>query len=191
MILIVSMAHCLSYSQQSDLDIFNTKREKIDKDALKVLGAYSAANVIYGSIAASRAANDDKYFHQMNAIWNGVTLGIAGIGYLSKKKQTNRSYIASARKQHSTEKLFLLNAGLDLAYFAAGAYMQERSKTSTKNAARLKGYGRSVMLQGAVLLVFDAALYGVHQHHGKKLGAIGSRLQLAATANGIGLQVSL
>ncbi len=180
-----------AYCQQTDLGTFNDQRNKIDKTAFKVLGAYSAANVVYGSIASSQASGSNKYFHQMNAIWNGVTLGITAIGYFTKKQEGNLSYSASLQKQHSTEKLFLFNAGLDLAYIAAGAYLYEKSKTSTKKPERLKGYGQSVMLQGGVLLVFDAVVYAIHNRHGKKLTGMADGLQLSATGNGIGITLGL
>jgi len=179
------------FSQQMELNQFNDKRRHIDKTALKVLGAYSAANIIYGTIAASQTSGSNQYFHQMNAVWNGITLGIAAIGHFTKKKETGLSFSQSQKKQHSTEKLFLFNAGLDLAYIAGGAYIYEKSKTTVKNPERLKGYGRSVMLQGAVLLLFDGVVYAIHNRHGQKLQSLAGRLQLAATGSGIGISVKL
>ncbi len=185
------LLHASGFCQQIDLPAFNSKRNSIDKAAFKVLGAYSAANVIYGSIASSQTNGSDKYFHQMNAIWNGVTLGITAIGYFTKKDEGNLGYSASLKKQHATEKLFLFNTGLDLAYIAGGAYIYEKSKTNANKPERLKGYGQSVMLQGGVLLVFDAVVYAIHNRHGKKLTGLADRLQLSATGNGIGISVGL
>lgn len=192
---IVFVLMCLlsfvGFGQQTELQTFNAQRNKIDKNAFKILGAYSAANVIYGSVASSQTTGRNKYFHQMNAIWNGVTLGIATIGYLTKRPEGDLSYSASLKKQHSTEKLFLFNAGLDLAYIAGGAYIYETGKTSTRKPERLKGYGQSVMLQGGILLVFDAVVYAIHNRHGQKLNSLTERLQLSATGNGIGVTVGL
>lgn len=182
-------ANC--FSQHIELNDFNNERRRIDKTAFKVIGTYSAANIIYGSIAASQAQGSNKYFHQMNAIWNGITLGITAIGHFTKKNETGLSFSQSLKKQHSTEKLFLLNAGLDLAYIAGGAYINEKSKTTLNNRERLKGYGRSIMLQGAVLLLFDGVVYAIHNRHGKKLHSLADRLQLAATRSGIGISVRL
>ena len=192
LIFILALAvHGPSYSQQQQLNAFNNERNRIDKNAFKILGAYSAANVIYGSIASSQTTGSNKYFHEMNAIWNGITLGISAIGYLAKKKEGDLSYSSSLKKQHATEKLFLFNAGLDLAYIAGGAYLNEKSKTGTGNPAKLKGYGQSVMLQGAVLLLFDGILYTIHNRHGKKLYGLADRMQLSATGNGLGITVGL
>ncbi len=179
------------FAQQNVLNNFNKEREKISKTGLTVLSSYAAANIIYGTIAASKAGGSNKYFHQMNAIWNGVTLGIVGVGFLAAKKEGVLSYTESLKKQQNIEKLFLFNAGLDLAYIAGGAYMKERAKTTNKNPLRLKGYGESVMLQGSVLLLFDGIMYAIHNKHGKALYKMGDNLKLAATENGVGVVVKL
>ena len=175
--------------QQSNLDQFNIERQKISKTGLKVLTAYSLANVLYGSIASSQSGSgSDKYFHKMNAIFNGITLGFVGIGFIMAKKEGN-SYGSSLTQQANIEKLFLFNAGLDIAYFAGGAYMKERSKTSTTNASRQLGYGESIMLQGVVLFLFDGIMYSIHHHHGKNLIKMAENIRLTA-ANGIGVAVN-
>ena len=178
-------------AQQTELTAFNKERERISRTGIKVLAGYSAANIIYGSIAAGQGTGSNKYFHEMNAIWNGITLGITGIGFLTAKKEGTLSYSESVKKQQNIEKLFLFNAGLDLAYIAGGAYLKERAKTTTKNPLRLKGYGEAVMLQGGVLLLFDGIMYVIHNRHGKALGKMGEKVQLTSTGNGIGLLVKL
>ena len=178
-------------AQQTDLNSFNEKRQRIDKTGLKILAGYSAANIIYGSIAASQSSGSNKYFHQMNAIWNGVTLGILSVGYLTSKKDGNLSLAQTIKKQHGVEKLFLFNAGLDLAYIAGGAYMYEKSKNSYKKPERLKGYGQSVMLQGTVLLAFDVVMYAIYNKQGKKLDGLLEKIQIGATENGIGFSYGL
>ena len=180
-----------AFSQQTNLNAYNKERERITKTGIKVLAGYSAANIIYGSIAAGQATGSNKYFHEMNAIWNSITLGITGIGLLAAKKEGTLSYGESLKKQQHLEKLFLFNAGLDVAYIVGGAYLKERAKTTTKNPLRLKGYGESVMLQGGVLLLFDGVMYAIHNRHGKALAKMGEKVQLGATGNGIGLLVKL
>lgn len=179
------------FAQQSLLNSYNKEREKISKNGLKVLATYSVANIVYGSIAASQTSGSNKYFHEMNAIWNGITLGITGIGFLTAKKETELTYSASLQKQSQVEKLFLFNTGLDVAYVVGGAYLKERAKTTSKNPAKLKGYGESVMLQGGVLLLFDGIMYALHNRHGRLLNKMGENLKLASTGNGIGLIVKL
>ena len=180
-----------AFAQQTNFNTFNKEREKITKTGIKVLAGYSVANIIYGSIAAGQATGSNKYFHEMNAIWNGITLGITSIGFLTAKKEGTLSYGESLKKQQRIEKLFLFNAGLDVAYIAGGAYLKERAKTTIKNPLRLKGYGESIMLQGGVLLLFDGLMYAIHNSHGKALAKMGEKVQLGATANGIGFIVKL
>lgn len=179
------------FCQQADLNQINIERQSIDKTGFKVLTAYGLANILYGSIASHSATGSDKYFHKMNAIWNGVTLGIVGVTFLTAKKEGVLSYSNSLLKQNNTEKLFLFNAGLDIAYIAGGAYMKERSKTSTGNSDRLLGYGQSIMLQGSALLLFDGIMYSIHNHHGRKLNKLAGNVQLASTDNGIAVILKL
>ncbi len=178
-------------AQQSLLNSFNHKREKINKNGIKALAVYSVSNIIYGSFAASKAEGSNKYFHEMNSIWNGITLAITGIGFLTAKKQVGLTYSTSLKKQINIEKIFLFNAGLDVAYVASGAYLKEMSKTANKNPARLEGYGQSVMLQGSVLLLFDGIMYLLQNKHGKLLDKMGENIKLTGTGNGIGLVVKL
>jgi hypothetical protein len=181
----------LAFSQQQELDKFNQQRERISNTGVNILGSYAVINVVTGVIASGSTTGSTKYFHQMNAIWNGVTLGIVAIGKLTSRKQSSLNFLSSTQQQHNAEKLFLFNAGLDLAYIAGGAYLNEKSKNTSSKPERLKGYGQSVMLQGAVLLVFDGIMYAIHNRHGKQLNKLAGRMQLVFTGNSLGLQVRL
>jgi len=190
-LLSIQIFSSMLFAQQLQLINFNKEREHITKTGIKILATYSAANIIYGSIAASQSTGSNKYFHEMNAIWNGITLGITGIGFLTAKKEGQLSYNASLKKQANIEKLFLFNAGLDVAYIAGGAYLKERAKTTIKNPLRLKGYGESILLQGSVLLLFDGIMYTIHNRHGTLINKMGENIKLASTSNGIGFIVKL
>ncbi len=187
----ISILSQQAFCQQATIDNVNLKKQKINKSGFLILGSWSAANVIYGSIATSQTQGSNKYFHQMNAIWNGITLAFVAAGYLGAKKENGLSYDQSLKKQATIEKIFLFNSGLDVAYIAGGFYLKERSKTTTKNPDRLKGYGESVVLQGGALLLFDAIMYSIHNRHGKQLYNMANKVQLATTENGIGLVMNL
>jgi len=192
-VLFLSTALCTvsALAQQTTLNEFNARRQQIDKTSITLLASYSAANIVYGTIASGQTTGSNKYFHQMNAIWNGVTLGIVAVGHFTAKKEGSLDMAASLKKQHAVKKLFLFNTALDLAYVAGGAYMYEKSKTTSNKPERLKGYGQSVMLQGGVLFLFDGVMYAIHQRHGKKLDQLLQKVQLTATGNGIGVVVKL
>jgi len=61
--------------------------------------------------------------------------------------------------------------------------LQINRTAMTKNPERLTGFGESIMLQGAFLLVFDLAVFWVHHQHGKDLHPLIGGLSL----NGNGL----
>ncbi len=156
-----------------------------------VLGSWSAANLIYSGASAGPAEGSNKYFHQMNMIWGGINITLATIGYLSAKNKDGLGFAKSLQKQSSLEKTFLFNAGLDIAYVAGGFYLKEKAYNDFKNKDRYKGYGKSIVLQGSALFLFDGILYLVHQRHGKKLNKLFEKIQLSTTANGIGCVVKL
>ncbi len=78
-----------------------------------------------------------------------------------------------------------------MAYIAGGAYLKERSKTSTNNPTRLRGYGESVIFQGIVLLLFDGIMYSIHNTHGKKLISLVDKMTVQTTENEIGVVIKL
>jgi len=131
---------------------------------MMVLGGWAVANIASGLVMRSNTTGVDSRFWEMNAIWNGVNLAIAGFGYFSAAKLgTDGSAFELYQEQMGMDKTLLFNAGLDLGYIAAGAWMMERSKNITKDPDLWKGYGKSIMLQGAFLFAFDVAMVLIHK----------------------------
>jgi hypothetical protein len=173
---------------QINLPQFNKEQAGINKTAFIVLGSWSAANIITGIAGQAHTSGQAKYFHQMNLIWGSVNLVIAGSGYIGAiRRNTDLSLSGSLKQQSVIEKTFLFNAGLDLAYLAGGAYFIEKGKNN--NPDRNKGYGKSILLQGGALLLFDVIMYSTHNKHGKKLLTVLNGLQ--AGPNSLGLSLSL
>ena len=113
---------------------------------------------------------------------------IALPGYISaRKSRSDLSLTASLKGQAATEKTFIFNAGLDIAYLAAGAWLLEKGSSSS-HTDRYKGYGKSVLLQGAALLLFDAVMFTTHHRHGKKIYRALEGLQ--AGPNSLGFNMS-
>lgn len=130
-----------------------------------VLGTWAASNIIIGAYGIKNDTGANKYFHQMNLFWNTVNASIATVSLINGLNQ-NYSLLNNAEllaKHLTSEKLFLINAGLDVLYIGAGAFMVNRSKTAAKRKDLLKGYGQSIILQGSFLFVFDIIIYGI-QH---------------------------
>jgi hypothetical protein len=161
---------------------FNQSRLNFNKSGMLVLGGWAAGNMILNPILGRGAAGSDKYFYQMNTWWNAVNLTIAGFGYYNAITGDPQTFnaLASLQEQHSIEKVLLVNAALDVGYILGGLYMKERSLNVSKNADRLNGFGRAVMLQGGFLLVFDAIFYAVHKSHSQDLINLLSSVSLSS-----------
>ena len=70
-----------------------------------------------------------------------------------------------------------------MAYVVGGAYLRERGNNQPDKADQLRGYGKSVMLQGGFLLAFDLVNYALFKRRGDRQ----ERLLLSATPTGLGL----
>lgn len=159
-------------SQEFSLDQFNANRNQINATAMLTLGGWAISNIAVNTAFYAGAKEDEhKYFYQMNAAWNVINLAIAGFGYYgSTNPDGGLSLYASLQEQAAIEKILLFNAGLDVAYIMTGFYLIERSKNSAKYSNQLKGYGKSLILQGGFLFAFDLVVYYL-QHQNHKLAA--------------------
>jgi len=166
------------------LEKFNRERIRTTKTAMVVLGGWSVANIATGLIGMGQSSGEAKYFHQMNAIWNVVNLGIATAGYFGNRKLNPRAYNmqGSIKEQNKIEKIYLVNGALDVAYILGGLYAREYGKNqSGKEQDRWKGYGSSIILQGGFLLLYDAVNLTIHHRHGKALYKKFDAMQIAFT----------
>ncbi|MDO9375949.1 MAG: hypothetical protein Q7T76_16125 [Ferruginibacter sp.] len=179
-------ASCVG-AQVSTLDDFEKKRIRIDKTGMLTLAGWSAANLAIGAIGTNSSNREHKYFHQMNLTWGAVNLLVAGLGFHGSKEIVVGVNLSDVLlHQNKKEKIFLLNAGLDVAYITGGLYLRERSRRNV-DPAKLKGYGNSVILQGGFLLLFDAVMYSVHHTHGKQLRGFTDKVSLSGTPAGMAL----
>lgn len=172
-------------------DSVTNRRNILNKTNMTVLLAWSAANIVQGSISAGNLQGSPHYFHQMNAYFNIVNLAVAGFGLFEVRNQMKKkiSLYQNLRQQQKVESLLLLNSGLDLAYITTGLYLKERGTNHLNH--KTKGYGGSLMLQGSFLLVFDIIQYVQHRQNGQVLNKYLGNLQLATTPNGVGLVMPL
>ena len=126
-----------------------------------ILGGWALANMAAGAYGWATFEGERKYFSQMNLFWNVVNLSIAGIALYSlySTDLITAGTEEILAKHLKTEKLFLINSGLDVGYMGAGFLMRHLSGRAEKRADLLRGYGNAVILQGGFLLVFDMAMY--------------------------------
>jgi len=165
--LIVPLAQLAAQDIISDsLKSFHQSRMNINENAMLILGGWAAGNILIGTYGNFKASGEAKYFHQFNAAWNIVNLGIAAFGYFNavNSDPSSMTNLEIIKDFNSLQNLLLLNAGLDVAYIATGFYLKERPKNSS-NSERLRGYGNSLLLQGGFLLLFDVSLFFIHQNN--------------------------
>jgi len=155
---------------QDSLRNFNYSRDHITSAGMEVLGSWAIANIGVGAAGwANSAGGSNKYFYQMDVLWNTVNLGAAIFGLTGARKNKNQqlSPAESLRAQQKIEQTFLINGGLDLVYIGAGFYLHHRGNSI--NSDQLRGYGSSILLQGTFLLLFDGTMYNAQRHNGGKL----------------------
>ncbi|SFT42906.1 hypothetical protein SAMN04489724_0716 [Algoriphagus locisalis] len=163
-----------------ELQDFNQTRISYNEKGMMILGGWAVGNMIWGGIAAGQTSGQTKAFHQMNLYWNSVNLVIAGFGYWQATKDSpSTDFWATMDVQQNMEKILLFNAALDIAYIAGGMYLKERGLRIDKE--KFVGFGKSIILQGAFLLTFDAVMYTFHHSHAKELPQIVNQISLGPT----------
>ncbi len=153
------------------------------------LGSYALANIAVGALAAGRERTETHYFHRMNVYWNVVNLAIAGAGLIgSRKANPDTETLSQAVERHEgMKRILLFNTGLDVAYVAGGAYLIERGRNRPDDRNRLTGFGKSIIVQGGFLFVFDLVNYALFKRRGDNQQA----LLLGRTSEGVGLVMPL
>ncbi|MFP4095771.1 MAG: DUF6992 family protein [Cyclobacteriaceae bacterium] len=154
-------AYWASAQEDDPLRQFNENRKRITQTGMLTLGSWAVGNIAVNGVLMSRSSGTPYYFQQMNVFWNLVNLGLAGFGYYNAT-QIDPAAIGlteTVDEYYSLQKILLFNAGLDIGYMAGGLYLIERARRSGNTDERLRGYGQSVILQGAFLLAFDTILF--------------------------------
>ena len=150
---------------QDNLSSWNQQRLDRNQQAMYVLGGWAVGNLAVGAFGMAQSTGENRAFHQMNLGWNLVNLGLAasGIWTASHTDPSTLNAWESWKAHDHTQRLFLLNAGLDVGYIMAGFWMKERGKNALKHPDRWTGFGKSLVLQGAFLMAFDIGAFWVHQ----------------------------
>ena len=185
---VLTVSLSINVFSQARLKQFNEERIGITRNGMLVLGSWGTANIIAGAIGQSSSNSETKYFHQMNLIWGAVNLAIAApTFFILSRKNANLSLAETIRQQANIEKTFLFNAGLDLVYMSGGLYCIQRGNNDSKHDL-YKGYGKSLLLQGGGLLLFDITMYLINISQGKKLYKILSSIQFSGNSIGLVLK---
>jgi hypothetical protein len=185
-ILLVSINHL--YSQDTLFVAYDKQRINHQKTGMIVLMTWAGANIMSGTIYRNNAEGDTKYFHEMNALFNTVNLFLGASGYYNASRETPRSEAFHILGQQlKLEKTLLFNVGIDVAYTATGLYLLEKGNNQNDilSRQRLRGYGRSLILQGAFLFLFDGIFYGIEANASNNLREAMSMIFISSS--GIGL----
>lgn len=161
-----------------DPNVLYAARGLIVGRGLAVLAAWVIANLAGSGYAVAHTdrRTEAHHFHFMNVAWALVNAGIAawGIVMLRRLPPPGWSLAAEAGAHRHDETLFLINTGLDVLYIAVGLWLRRRAADpEAGNSVRLAGFGRSVLLQGGFLFVFDLAVTGLLHLAGAPLRAAG------------------
>jgi len=141
----------------------------------------------------AKSQGTDKAFHQMNLGWGLVNAGLAASGLWTATHTDPASFdlYQSNLEHHRLQKIFLFNAGLDVGYMLGGLWMMEKSKTALKHQDRLQGFGKSIILQGAFLFLFDVGAAVYHQKLEHRLPAFFEQTSLHFDGRSAGVYLRL
>jgi len=185
---------CFSAGAQSDslsqnasilLDV-NQRQTNISRMGMISLTGWAAGNMIVGGIGMGQTTGQEKYFHQMNLFWNIVNLGIAVPGLIGTYKDRSGDFESTVKYQKRLENVYVLNAGLDLGYMATGWALNNFGKTKDGELSeRFKGYGNSLVMQGAYLFVHDLIMYSLYRPNNRRLNLVWKHIRIEPMGFGV------
>ena len=194
-ILLFFFSLLLSYAFTQSTLFSPIHESRLDKQrkGMLVLGSWALGNMALGAIRLGQTTGENRAFQQMQIGWGAVNLGIATLGYLGTMHTDYSSWdtYRSVQEHYKIQKILLFNAGLDVGYMLGGAYLLERGQRDLKNAERLRGFGRSILIQGAFLFVFDLSLHSILANDNPKLKSILNQSSIGFSPNQVQLHIAL
>ncbi|PSQ97995.1 MAG: hypothetical protein BRD55_00590 [Bacteroidetes bacterium SW_9_63_38] len=126
------------------------------------VGIWGGANAVGGLAlvwASSRSGRPGRWnFGAMTAGWGIVNVGIAASGVITATPPpAEAAAVLDAERQF--HNILLFNLGLNVAYSAVGGTMLAAGYRDVSKAARWRGFGSALVLQGAGLLVLDGIAF--------------------------------
>jgi hypothetical protein len=179
LLLIVHFLAAQNTNNSEGFKDFAESYQKTNRTGMWILGSWAVGNILVGSIIwASGAKGEAKYFQEMNVAWNVVTLTLAGFGLYQAYSGEAVSWQEATSNHHQMQKILLFNAGLDVGYIATGFFLMEKSKNVSRLPERLSGFGKSLILQGSFLLLFDVSMTLAHQRNAPKIRKFLEKVQI-------------
>jgi len=140
--------------------------------------------------ALSGDLNDARRDHLWRvAAWGGVNVGIAAVGLATAPADAATAYGTALSAERNFHDILLLNLGLNVAYAGVGGTMLAAGYRDVSNAAEWRGFGTSLILQGAGLFVLDGVAFLASRTRLADL--VGLAGELSATALPTGFRLAL
>ena len=165
----------LSAPPSPELQSINAERLSEDRLAVNGLAATSVLSLAAGARGALRAKGArSRAFHVTSAGVHLFVLGTAVVGRAAIEVQDPARLGTEDSVRRGARLLRLLGAGIasDVGAMLAGALALRASR---KRSETLAGAGTSLLLHGALLLLFDAVLFARNAHQQRRvLQSVGS-----------------
>ena len=185
-------AHAQEASPNSDslVQVHSQQLQAAERAHLWRVAGWGGANALGGLAlvwASSRSGTSTQWhFGAMSAGWGVVNVGIAAGGLLaSGPPPAEPGALLEAERQF--HDILLFNLGLNVAYSAVGATMLGASYYGIDNIGRWRGFGASLVLQGAGLLVLDGIAFFASRSRLSSLLDAGVQLSVQAAPTGAAL----
>lgn len=130
----------------------------------QLFAGWAVANLLIGGVAMFFTEGQWHQFHHMNAAWGSINALIAWAFWRQTRKlPATMTPGLAARKTRKFQRFLHINLGLDLLYTGGGVWLL--SLRIPEYAPMLQGFGKSILLQGLVLLALDATSLIVLRHN--------------------------
>lgn len=155
------------------LKAFNERRRKETIVGMTSLISWAAVSMGSGAVGWFLTEDEEwKGFHRSNITWGAINMGIAVPALVMTMKQDPASYGLGQSLKESYNLRFShgFNAGLDVGYMVAGAWLLDRGKLIED--PHMVGIGRSMIIQGGALLLYDVLFLFLRELENKRLMAV-------------------
>jgi hypothetical protein len=153
------LALVLATALASPLSSWNEERRSTQRVGMFALGGWAVGNLGVGAFGVALEPDERlRALHLGNLVWNGVNLALAVIGLIDSWRPEEGPLDAKALlvRSEREEKVFFINAALDVAYLATAAFLWQRGDAT--GDPRLVGFGQALLIQGGFLLAFDTVM---------------------------------
>ena len=178
-------------SFKDSLAAYNLHRISITRTGMKVLGSWGIVNIAGGAVTYFTTTQDEwKYFSEMNVVWGAVNTGIAAMSLAGIRREMaiKMDYQQSYGRYRANNKLYLINAGLDVIYIGAGIGLTAYAQNTNKDQPIYSGFGKSIAVQGIFLLLFDNIMFSANQLDNSKWFRLMNEIHF--TGNSVGFNYS-